>query len=158
MLIWRIVSRGVAGGAERGGRAPYYNSAELRLRPRRARHMAQLDDRSLTRVADYFKALAETPRLKLLNAMRERERNVTELTELLGCSQANVSKHLALLATHGLVERNARGTSVYYRIADPRTYQLCDLVCGQIAERLTEQARTQAPTLSRPARKTRRRS
>lgn len=120
--------------------------------------MAQLDDRSLNRVADYFKALAEPPRLKLLNALRERERNVTELTELLGCSQANVSKHLSLLATHGFVERDARGTSVYYRIADPRTYQLCDLVCGQIAERLTQEARSQASTLSRPQRKARGRS
>lgn len=120
--------------------------------------MAELDDRSLTRVADYFKALAEPPRLKLLNALRERECNVTELTELLGCSQANVSKHLALLATHGLVRRDARGTSVYYRIADPRIYQLCDLVCGQIAERLTEEARSHGPTLSGQRRKARARS
>lgn len=117
--------------------------------------MADLDERSLSRVADYFKALGEPPRLKLLNALRDREHNVTELTELLGCSQANVSKHLALLATHGLVERDARGTSVYYRIADPRTYQLCDLVCGQIADRLTEEARSQAPALTRPRRKAR---
>jgi DNA-binding transcriptional ArsR family regulator len=120
--------------------------------------MAELDDRSLARVADYFKALAEPPRLKLLNALREHERYVTELTELLGCSQANVSKHLALLATQGLVERDARGTSVYYRIADPRTYQLCDLVCGQIADRLAEEARTHVPMLSRPRRKARPRS
>ncbi len=117
--------------------------------------MADLDDRTLTRVADYFKALAEPPRLQLLNALRERERNVSELTGLLGCSQANVSKHLALLAAQGLVERHARGTSVYYRIADPRIYQLCDLVCGQIADRLTEQARSHSPTMSRPRRRAR---
>jgi len=114
--------------------------------------MEGLDDRALARVADYFKALAEPPRLKLLNALREGERNVTELTALLGCSQANVSKHLAMLADHGFVRRESRGTSVYYRIADPRTYQLCDLVCGQIAERLGEEARSNATLVLRPRR------
>lgn len=101
--------------------------------------MEALDDRALDQVADYFRALAEPQRLKILNAVREAPRNVSDLTELLGCSQANVSKHLALLAKVGLLERESRGTNVYYRIADKRTYQLCDLVCGQIAQRLMEQ-------------------
>ena len=91
--------------------------------------MTDLDERSLSRVADYFKALAEPPRLKLLNALRERERNVTELTELLGCSQANVSKHLSLLATHGFVERNARGPAS--TIASPiRVPISCAISCA----------------------------
>jgi DNA-binding transcriptional ArsR family regulator len=102
--------------------------------------MEALDDRALEHVADYFRALSEPLRLKLLNALREGPLNVGELTSQLGCSQANVSKHLALLAKLGLVSRESRGTSVYYQIADPRTYQLCDLVCGQIAQRLIEQA------------------
>lgn len=101
--------------------------------------MEALDDRALDHVADYFRALAEPLRLKILNALRDGPRNVGELTELLGCSQANVSKHLTVLAKIGLAEREARGTSVYYRIADPRTYELCDLVCGQISERLMQQ-------------------
>jgi len=115
--------------------------------------MKELDERALTRVADYFKALGERPRLQLLNALRQGERNVTELTKIMGCSQANVSRHLAVLMNHGLVDRNAQGTSAYYRIADPRTYQLCDLVCGQIADRLSEQARSHPTTLSPQRRK-----
>lgn len=101
--------------------------------------MEALDDRALDQVADYFRALAEPQRLKILNAVREGPRNVGELTEMLGCSQANVSKHLAQLAKIGLLERESRGSNVYYRITDVRTYQLCDLVCGQIAQRLLEQ-------------------
>lgn len=103
--------------------------------------MESMDERALAQVADYFRAMSEPQRLKILNALREGPRNVGELTLALACSQANVSKHLAVLAKVGLVERAAQGTSVYYRIADPRTYNLCDLVCGQIAERLLEQAR-----------------
>jgi DNA-binding transcriptional ArsR family regulator len=100
-----------------------------------------LDDRALGHVAEYFRALSEPLRLKILNVLRDRARNVGELTELLDCSQANVSKHLATLMRHGLVDRSAQGTSVYYRIADSRVYQLCDLVCGHMAERFASQAR-----------------
>jgi DNA-binding transcriptional ArsR family regulator len=102
--------------------------------------MEGLDNRALERVAEYFRTLSEPLRLKILNGLRMGERNVGELTELLGCSQANVSKHLSLLAKNGFVERASRGTSVYYRIADPRIYELCDLVCGQIGQNLAQQA------------------
>ena len=106
--------------------------------------MEGLDDRALERVAEYFRALSEPLRLKILNALREGERNVGELTELFGCSQANISKHLSVLAKSGFVERTSRATNVYYRIADPSTYQLCDLVCGQIGKHFAQQAELQA--------------
>ena len=118
--------------------------------------MQALDDQALDQVAEYFRALAEPLRLKLLNALRDGPLNVSELTELVGSSQANVSKHLGVLAKAGLVSRQSRGTSVFYEIADPRTYQLCDLVCGQIAQRLMSQVqgmtRTAAPTSVRSKR------
>lgn len=103
-----------------------------------------LDDRALGYVADYFRALAEPLRLKIVNALREGEHNVSELTELCGCSQANVSKHLSLLSKAGLIEREARGTSVYYHIADTCIYDLCDLVCGQLSKHFAEQAQLHA--------------
>ena len=56
-----------------------------------------LDDRALGHVAEYFRALSEPLRLKILNALRDHSRNVGQLTDLLGSSQANVSKHLATL-------------------------------------------------------------
>ena len=110
--------------------------------------MKGLDDRALQDVAAYFRALAVPMRLKILNALREGERNVTELTEEFGCSQANVSKHLSVLAHSGLIEKVPRGTSAYYRITDPKTYQLCDLVCGQIGRRYARQAERQKAFLS----------
>jgi len=97
-----------------------------------------MDDIVLERLAQYFRALSEPQRLKILDCLRERPLNVGELTQQLGCSQANVSKHLSLLTSAGLVEREPRGTSVYYRFADPEVYQLCDLVCGQVARRLAD--------------------
>ena len=100
-----------------------------------------LDDRALEHLAAYFRALSEPLRLKILNALRDRARNVGELTQLLDCSQANVSKHLATLTQHGFVERSAQGTTAFYRIADPRVYQLCDLVCGQMAQHFADNRR-----------------
>jgi len=97
--------------------------------------MERFDDASIEKIAEYFRALSEPTRLKLLNALRTGERNVTELTAAVGASQANVSKHLAVLLAAGVVERSNRGTSAYYRIADEGTYGLCDLVCGQIGRR-----------------------
>lgn len=104
-----------------------------------------LDDRALGHVAEYFRALSEPLRLKILNALRDKAYNVGELTELLDCSQANVSKHLATLMRHGFVERSAQGTNAFYRIADPYVYQLCDLVCGQMAQRFASQAQMLRP-------------
>jgi DNA-binding transcriptional ArsR family regulator len=102
--------------------------------------MSKLDEKALDHVAKYFKALAEPMRLKMLNALQDGEKNVSQLTEISGCTQANVSKHLSLLDQYGLVKRESRGTSVFYSIADPSVYQLCELVCGQIGERMSKQA------------------
>jgi DNA-binding transcriptional ArsR family regulator len=102
--------------------------------------MEGLTDQALTQVAHYFSALAEPTRLRILNCLRDHEQNVGELAEHCGCSQANVSRHLSTLAKHGLVAREGRGTSVFYRIADPSIYALCDLVCGNVARQLEAQA------------------
>ena len=95
-----------------------------------------VDDAVLEHLARYFRALSEPLRLKILDALREAPANVGQLTQRLGCSQANVSKHLAVLTEAGLVQREARGTAAYYRYADPAIYDLCDVVCGQVAQRL----------------------
>jgi len=105
--------------------------------------MEKLADAALEQVAEYFAALAVPARLKLLNALRHGERCVGELTALTGCSQANVSKHLSILGRSGLVVRASRGTSAYYRIADSATYELCDLVCGQISKHYANRAQIQ---------------
>jgi len=96
-------------------------------------YMKGLPPEALQEVAAYFQTLSEPTRLQILNYLREGERNVGELAQLCGYTAANVSRHLAMLTKHGMVARESRGTSVYYRIADESVYALCDLVCGSIA-------------------------
>jgi len=106
--------------------------------------MKDLDRVALEQVAEYFKSMSEPTRLQLLNALRGGEMTVSELAEQANSTPANVSKHLSLLAKNGFVERRTQGSCVYYRIADPDIYSLCDLVCGQIAKRLSAQNNRQA--------------
>jgi len=103
--------------------------------------MENLPPEALTEIAAYFQALSEPTRLQILNLLRQEERNVGELAQLCGFTAANISRHLTMLTKHGLVARESRGTSAYYRIADESVYELCDLVCGKIAQQLQQAAR-----------------
>ena len=97
--------------------------------------MKNLPPEALQQVASYFQTLAEPTRLRILNHLRQGEHNVGELAQLCGYTAANVSRHLSLLLQQGLVARESRGTCVYYCIADPSVYALCDLVCDNIARK-----------------------
>lgn len=102
--------------------------------------MKDLPPEALAEVAHYFQVLSEPTRLQILNLLRQGERNVGDLAQLCGFTAANVSRHLALLTKQGLVTRESRGTSVYYRIADESVFALCDLVCGNIARQMEDTA------------------
>jgi DNA-binding transcriptional ArsR family regulator len=103
-------------------------------------------------VAEYFRALSEPARLHLLNLLRGGEYSVGQLAQSTGSSLANTSRHLSTLARLGLVEREGRGTSAYYRIADPAVFALCELVCGSLAERF-RQLDAQRARLAGPAKR-----
>ncbi len=91
-----------------------------------------LSPAQLAAVARLFGALAEPSRLALLQALHNGPLSVTELIEVCGMKQANVSKHLAILHDQHLVRRQREGTNVLYEIADPVVFSLCDLVCGKM--------------------------
>ena len=99
--------------------------------------MMQLDDQAYARIAKYFQLLAEPMRLKILNGLRDGEKNVSELVALSGGTQANVSKHLTMLSAANLIQREARGNKAYYSILDPQIFDLCALVCGQLAMQMS---------------------
>ncbi len=87
----------------------------------------------LSEVAQRFRLLGDPVRLELLNFLHVHgELNVQALVEATGQSQANVSKHLRLLAEAGLVRRRKEGLYVFYRINDPSLPGLCLLVCSQL--------------------------
>ena len=94
-----------------------------------------LSREALDLLARRFRALGDGTRLALLQALFEQERTVQDLCALTQTTQANASKHLALLFEQGLVARRRDGLYTHYRIADATLEQLCRLVCGSLAER-----------------------
>lgn len=90
----------------------------------------------LQKAADRFKLLGEPVRLEILSLLQvEGEMNVQEIVEATGQGQANVSKHLGLMAREGLVRRRQEGLFAYYSIDDPSLSGICLLVCGQLRNR-----------------------
>jgi DNA-binding transcriptional ArsR family regulator len=80
-------------------------------------------------IADRFRLLAEPTRLRLLDLLGNGERSVGSLADELGCTQANVSKHLSLLADAGVVGRRRDGLHTYYCVIDEGVFALCGQVC-----------------------------
>ncbi len=95
---------------------------------------------ALTQVADYFKVLSELSRLQVLCSLKTGSKNVTEIMEATGLGQANVSKHLKILAQAGVVSRTPQGVSVYYEIVEPFIFELCELVGDRLSIRLATQS------------------
>jgi DNA-binding transcriptional ArsR family regulator len=95
---------------------------------------------SIELVAARFKVLSEPVRLRILQSLEGGEKSVGTLAETLETTQPNVSKHLRILQDNGFVSRRHEGNSAYYAIADPCVYELCDLVCSSLRDRLTAQA------------------
>jgi DNA-binding transcriptional ArsR family regulator len=97
-------------------------------------------------IAQRFRVLGEPMRIKLLDRLRDGDATVTELQLALGASQQNVSKHLAILHSAGMVARIKEGTQVRYSISDPSVFELCDQVCGGVRRQVQE-----LDTILRPA-------
>ena len=112
-----------------------------------------IDPELIPLVAQRFKALGEPARLTLLAALQQGERSVSELVELTGRGQPNVSQHLKEMAHAGLVEARRDGARMYYRISDPYVNRICDAVCQSVRESFPPASASS----SRPARRSARR-
>jgi len=83
-------------------------------------------------VARRFAVLSEPMRLRLLQALFDGEKNVKTLVAATHGTQANISRHLQTLTAAQLVRRRKDGLQVFYSIADPSIFRLCELVCGSL--------------------------
>jgi DNA-binding transcriptional ArsR family regulator len=95
-----------------------------------------LPDDLVDLIAERFRVLSDPTRIKLLDRLREREASVLDLTETIGTTQQNVSKHLGVLHRAGIVARHKRGNFAYYSIMDEGVFELCEAVCGSLQAQL----------------------
>jgi ArsR family transcriptional regulator len=97
--------------------------------------LAPLTTEELDHLAGRFKLLGEPMRLKILQSVCHDPLTVNEIVKATGSTQANVSKHLTLLAAGGILKRKKDGQCVFYGVKDLLVLQLCELVRNQLNER-----------------------
>jgi DNA-binding transcriptional ArsR family regulator len=97
--------------------------------------------------AELFGLLSTPIRLKIISAVCEGERNVSELLSVIPTTQPNMSQHLATLYRSGVLSKRRDGTQIYYKLQSERVATLCRAVCTQVAIELVEEERL--PTAQR---------
>lgn len=97
-----------------------------------------LPDALVELIARRFRVIGEPMRIKLLDHLRGGEATVLALTNAVGASQQNVSKHLGVLHDAGIVARRKEGTQVLYRVVDDGVFELCETVCGSVQRQVSE--------------------
>lgn len=83
--------------------------------------------------AELFGLLATPIRLKIISAVCQGEKNVSELLAAIDTTQPNMSQHLATLYRSGVLTKRREGTQIYYRLQSERVATLCRAVCTQVA-------------------------
>jgi DNA-binding transcriptional ArsR family regulator len=94
----------------------------------------KMTDAELERIALHFRLLGEPMRLKILQAVCQEPLTVNDIVSAVGATQANVSKHLALLAAAGILTREKAGQCVYYGMKDQLTVKMCELVRSNLTD------------------------
>ena len=88
--------------------------------------------------ADICKIFSHAKRLEIINALKERERSASELIEEIGLSKANLSQHMNVLKSKGVIVSRKDGVNIFYRIANPKIIQACNLMKEVLQEQIEE--------------------
>lgn len=117
------------------------------------------DDPIYVLKADFFRVLGHPVRVRILELLRDGERSVGDLQAALTLDSGGTSQHLAVLKRNGLLESRRERTSIYYRVRDPRVFQLLEGARQILSSRLVDaqslisELQTPAAPVGRPARR-----
>jgi ArsR family transcriptional regulator len=96
--------------------------------------------------AEVLKTLSNPRRLEIIHLLADGPREVGRLAEEMGISQPNVSQHLAVMRSAGVVEAEREGREVRYRLADPEIICACETMRGVLLRRLARISQAAART------------
>src|SRR3990167_3923348 len=88
--------------------------------------------------AEVCKIFSNSTRLKILNLLRDKEMSVTELIEKTKLSQVNISQHLSIMKSKGIVISDRKGKNIYYKLSNPKIVKAFDIIREVLAEKLKE--------------------
>ncbi|HUO77205.1 MAG TPA: metalloregulator ArsR/SmtB family transcription factor [Thermodesulfovibrionales bacterium] len=99
-------------------------------------------DRTLYELqSDVCKTLASPKRIEILNALKEGEKTVSELVEILGVPKANVSQHLAVMRHKGILKFRREGINMYYSVSNRKVIEACLLMKEVLMEQMKEKGK-----------------
>ena len=91
--------------------------------------------------ADVCKIFSNAKRLEIINMLKDQEMSAGALLEKTGLSKANLSQHMAVLKSKGVILTRKEGINVYYCIANPKIIQACNLMKEVLLEQLEEKGK-----------------
>ena len=91
--------------------------------------------------SDVCKVFSNPKRLEIINHLKDRELSAGELIEKTGLSKANLSQHMSVLKSKGVILSRREGVTVYYRISNPKIIEACVLMKEVLLEQLQEKGR-----------------
>ena len=91
--------------------------------------------------ADMCKVFSNSTRLEILNLLRDKELSVTELIEKTKLSQANISQHLSIMKSKGIVTSNRKGKNIYYKLTNPKIIKAFDIIRVVLMDRLRKNSK-----------------
>jgi len=91
--------------------------------------------------SDVCKTLASPKRIEILNALKEGEKTVSELVEILGVPKANVSQHLAVMRHKGILKFRREGINMYYSVSNRKVIEACLLMKEVLMEQMKEKGK-----------------
>ena len=86
--------------------------------------------------AEICKVFSNSTRLEILNLLRDKELSVTELIEKTKLGQTNISQHLSIMKSKGIVTSSRKGKNIYYRLTNPKIIKAFDIIREVLSERL----------------------
>ncbi len=81
---------------------------------------------------------AHPKRLLIIDVLRDKEMNVTELSKITGILKSNLSQHLGILRDKGIVRARKEGTQVFYSLAHPNIIKAFDLISQFLMDLITD--------------------
>ena len=97
-----------------------------------------LDDDVLISMADFYKALSDSTRIKIINVINESELCVCDIASILNMTKSAVSHQLKNLREMNLIKSRKQGKEVYYSLADEHVKEVFDISKIHVLEKIDE--------------------
>jgi ArsR family transcriptional regulator, virulence genes transcriptional regulator len=98
--------------------------------------------------ADICKTISNPNRQAIIDSIRDKEMTVTEIMKKTDISQANLSQHLALLRSKGVVSTRREGNNIYYSLTDMRIIKAYDILTEVLKDSLKNKQKTVSDAIS----------